>query len=115
MEAILRRIKRNNTLLLRVLKYFFHAYAMLALIGLLMCPAFHSLGEGTIDHNVIKGRTGIQSVLYKADKKAAPFKLDLYSDPGLDSVVRENQNTNACSSKIFNTSTTFLATTRLIL
>ncbi len=115
MKTILRIIRRNNNPFLKILKYFFNAYSIFALIGLLMCPAFHSLGQGTSAHNVIKGRTGIQSVLYKADKKPAPLKLYLYSDPGLDSIVRENQRTNTCSSKIFNPSTTFLATTRLIL
>lgn len=115
MKAILRRIKRNNTLLPRVLKYFFHAYAMFAIIGLLMCPAFHSIGDGTIDYSVIKGRTGIQSILYKADKKAPSLKLDVCSGPELDSFVRENQSTNACSSKIVNPSITLLETTRLIL
>ena len=115
MKAILRRIKRNNILYLRVLKYFFHTYAIFAIIGLLMCPAFHSIGEGTIDHNVIKGRTGIQSVLYKADKKSASVNPDVCSGPELDCFVRENQSTNACSSKIVNPSITLLETTRLIL
>jgi hypothetical protein len=115
MKAILRRIKRNNTLHLRVLKYFFHAYAMFAVIGLLMCPAFHSVGEGTIDYSVIKGRTGIQSVLYKADKKAPSVNPDVCCGPGLDSFVRENQSTNACYSKTVNLSITLLETTRLIL
>ena len=80
-----------------------------------MCPAIQNLGEGTIDNNVIKGRTGIQSVLFKADKKVTSLKLVLYSGLGLDSFVRENQNIITYSSKIFNPSMTLLATTRLIL
>ena len=115
MKVILRIIQRSNIPLFRVLKYLSHTYALIALICFMMCPAVHYLGEETVDHIVIKGRTGIQSVLNKTDKKTTSLKLVLYSGSGLVSFVEENQKVFTYSSKAFNPSITFLKTTRLIL
>ena len=115
MRTILRRIKRNNTLSLKALKYFFHIYSLFALIGFVMCPAIQNLGGGSIDNIVIKGRTGAQSVLHKTDKKTTSLKFVFYSGSELESSVRENQNISTYSSIAFNPAITSLATTRLIL
>ena len=115
MKNILKKIKKGNPSLHRVLKYFFHTYFLIALICLMVCHVTHDLGMGTVEHIVIKGRPGIQSVLHKIEKKTTSLNPVLYSFQELDSIARANQHTNTCSSKIFNPSTTFLATTRLIL
>ena len=81
----------------------------------MMCPAVHYFEEGTVDHIVIKGRTGIQSVLNKTAKKTTFLEIVSYSNSELVIFIKENQNFITYSSKAFNPSITFLKTTRLIL
>jgi hypothetical protein len=115
MKIILRRIREKNTPFLRVLKYFFHIYSLVALVCLMMCPAVHALGKDPIDHIVIKGKNDIQGVLHKTVKKTYSLKLVQYPCSKSDGLVRENQNLSARSLKRVNPSIVFLETTRLIL
>ena len=115
MKNILVKIKKGNPSLHRVLKYFFHTYFLIALICLMVCHVTHELGMGTVEHIVIKGRPGIQSVLHKIEKKTTSLNPVLYFFQELDNIARTNQNIFKYSSKELKPSISFVATTRLIL
>jgi len=115
MKTILRTLRRNNTPLLKCLKYVFHTYSLVALIGFMMCPAIHDFGNGSIDNSVLKGRTFIQEILHKGSKNTPLSHFVSRSASWSASFVNPTQNISLYSQQSVKNSITLISTTHLIL